>query len=244
MVGSLLLRGMLVGVLAGVAAFAFAFVVGEPEVQAAIDFEERMAAQAGAPAEPEVYSRGVQRTIGLLTGTVALGVGLGGLFALGFAYAYGRLGIAGARLTAAVLALAAFATITLVPFTKYPANPPAVGDPATLDERTLLSLAMIAITAVALIAAVRVRARAVARLGSWNATLAAGGLFVVLIALAQLILPAVNETPPGFPADALYGFRVASLGINATLWLVIGLGFGAAAERLLASAGARQGARG
>ena len=55
-----------------------------------------------------------------------------------------------------------------------------------------------------------------------------------MIAVAQLILPVVHETPNGFPADVLYRFRLASLGINLTLWTAIGLGFGAAAERLLA----------
>ncbi|MCW3015172.1 MAG: CbtA family protein [Solirubrobacterales bacterium] len=239
MVRSLLIRGMLVGLLAGLLAFAFAFVFGEPQVQAAIDFEQLLAAKAGDPAEAELVSRGVQRTVGLLTGTVALGVALGGLFALVFAYAYGRIGVVGARPTAAVMALVAFATITLVPFTKYPASPPTVGDPATIDRRTLLAFAMIAITALALVAAVRVRAHVAPRLGTWNATLIAGGVFVALIAVAQLILPAVHETPPGFPADVLYRFRLASLGVNATLWLAIGLGFGAAAARLLSPAHAQ-----
>ncbi len=233
MVRALLVRGMLVGLVAGVLAFAFALVFGEPQVQAAIDFEDVLAAKAGEPAGAEPISRGVQRTAGLLTGTVALGVAFGGLFALGFAYAYGRIGVAGARLTAALLALAAFVTITLVPFTKYPAGPPTVGDPATIDRRTLLAVTMIAVTAFALVAAVRARAQLVARLGAWDAAVVAGGVFVALVAVAQLILPSVHETPPGFPADVLYRFRLASLGINATLWLTIGLGFGAVAERLL-----------
>jgi len=230
---SLLVRGMLAGLVAGLLGFGFAFVFGEPQVQAAVEFEESMAARAGDPGDGEVFSRGVQHTIGLLTGTVALGVAFGGLFALVFAYAYGRIGIAGARRAAALLAAAAFGTLTLVPFTKYPANPPAVGDPATIDERTLLAFAMITITALALVGAVRVRAQSAQRLGSWNATLVAGGVFIALIAIAQMILPAVDETLPGFPAEVLYRFRLASLGISATLWLTIGLVFGAAAERLL-----------
>jgi predicted tellurium resistance membrane protein TerC len=122
-----------------------------------------------------------------------------------------------------------------VPATKYPPNPPTVGNPATIDRRTLLFFAMIAVTIVAAIAALRVRRDLLARLGDWNATIAGAGAFVVLVAAAELILPAVHETPAGFPADVLWHFRVASLGINATLWAVIGLGFGAAAERLIAS---------
>ena len=239
MVRSLLVRGMLVGLAAGVLAFAFAYVFGEPQLQAAIDAEHLTASRAGEPEHAAAFSRDIQSTIGLLTGTVALGVAFGGLFALAFAYAYGRIGRQGARPTAALLALATFTTITLVPFTKYPANPPSVGDPGSIDQRTLLTLSMIAITAAALLTAVRVRRLVASRLSAWNATLVAAGAFVALITVAQLILPDLDATPPGFPADVLYRFRMASLGTNATLWLTIGLGFGAAAERLLSPARTR-----
>jgi hypothetical protein len=240
MVRPLLIRGMLVGVLAGLAAFAVAYAFGEPQVQHAIDFEDHLAALAHEPAGPELVSRGVQRTLGLLAGTVATGVALGGLLALAFAYAYGRLGALQARATAALLALGALTSITVVPFSKYPANPPTVGSPDTIDRRTVLFFAMIAITVLALIAAARARRQLQARLGPWNATIVAGGLFLAVVAVAELILPAVHETPAGFPADVLYRFRLASLGINTTLWLGLGLGFGAAAERLLEPAAARR----
>jgi predicted cobalt transporter CbtA len=233
MIRSLLVRGMLVGLAAGVLAFAFALLFGEPQVQHAIDFEDYLSHLHHDPAEPELVSRGVQRTWGLLTGTVVLGVALGGIFALVFAWAYGRIGAMGARMTAGVLAVAAYFAVTLVPFTKYPANPPTVGNPATIDKRTVLFFAMIVISVVALIAAARFRRQLLARLGPWNAAIAAGALFVAIIAVAELILPGVHETPKGFPADVLWRFRVASLGINLTLWLTIGLGFGVLAERLV-----------
>jgi hypothetical protein len=223
MVRSLLIRGMLVGVVAGLFAFAFAYAFGEPQVQHAIDFEELRAATGHETPGHELVGRGTPRT-----------VALGGMFALVYAYVYGRPGGPGARATAALLALAAYATITLVPFTKYPANPPSVGDAATISERTLLYFAMLAITALALVAAIRLRRQLRGRVGTWDATIAAGTLFVSLVVVAQLILPAAHATPAGFPADVLYQFRLASLGINATLWLTIGLGFGAAAQRLLA----------
>lgn len=234
MIRSLLVRGMLVGLLAGVLAFAFAFAFGEPQVQHAIDFEDHLAMLHHEAAGPEVVSRGTQRTLGLLTGTVALSVALGGMLALVFAWAYGRIGAFGARLTSALLALAAYVTVTLVPFTKYPASPPTIGDPETIDRRTVLFVGMISISILALVAAARIRGTLLQRLGPWNATIAAAASFVVLIAVAELILPAVHETPPGFPADVLWRFRIASLGINATIWTTLGLGFGLAAERLLA----------
>ncbi len=230
MIRPLLVRGLVIGALAGVLAFAFASVFGEPQIQHAIDVEARLAGEAGGP---ELVSRGVQRSIGLLTGTVVMGAALGGFFALVFAWAYGRVGTFGPRVLAALLGAGAFLTITLVPFTKYPANPPGVGDPDTIDQRTALYVAMIVISLLAAVAAWRIRRGLLDRRGGWNASLLAIGAYLVVIAVAQLILPAVHETPAGFPADVLYRFRLASLGVNLTLWGTIGLGFGAAAERLL-----------
>ena len=233
MVRSLLIRGLLAGLLAGVVAFVFAYLVGEPQIDRAIAFEERLAQDGQHAAEAELVSRGIQSTIGLLIGTVAIGVALGGLFALAFAYAYGRVSRRGARATSALLALAAFVTVSLVPFVKYPPNPPAVGSADTVDQRTLLFFAMIAIAMVALVAAVRIRAQYLERLGAWNATIAGGAVFLGLVGLAQLILPDLQQAPAGFPADVLFEFRLVALGLSAVLWLTIGLAFGAAVERLL-----------
>jgi hypothetical protein len=234
MIRSLLIRGMLVGAVAGLLAFAFAFAFGEPQVQHAIDFEGYLARIHHEPEGPEIVSRGVQRTFGLLTGTLTMGIALGGLFSLVFAWGYGRIGAFTPRATSALLALAAYVTITLVPFTKYPANPPTIGNPDTIGRRTVLFAAMIAITILAAVAAARIRRQVLPALGGWNAAILAFAAFVIVVAGAELVLPAVHETPSGFPADVLYRFRLASLGINATLWTSIGLGFGWAAERALA----------
>ena len=45
MVKSLLIRGMIAGAIAGVLAFGFAQIFGEPEIEYAIAFEEQMAAK-------------------------------------------------------------------------------------------------------------------------------------------------------------------------------------------------------
>ncbi len=233
MTRSLLVRGMLVGLGAGLLAFGFARIFGEPQVQHAIDFESYMAKLHHEPEGHALVSRGLQRSFGLLTGTVVMGAALGGIFSLAFAYAYGRIGAMSPRVTAAVLAAGAYLTIVLVPFTKYPANPPTVGNPETIGRRTVLYFLMIAICVLGAIAAARIRRQLQSRLGPWNAGLIAIGAFIVVVGVAQLILPAVHETPVDFPADVLYRFRLASLGINLTLWTTIGLGFGTAAQRLL-----------
>ncbi|QEC47037.1 CbtA family protein [Baekduia soli] len=236
MTRSLLIRGMIIGACAGLLAFAFARVFGEPQIQHAIDFESYLARLHHEPEGPELVSRGVQRSFGLLTGTLFMGVALGGIFSLTYAWAYGRIGNMSPRLTSLVLAAAAYLTIVLVPFAKYPANPPAISNPDTISKRTLLYFTMITISILAAIAARRIWRAGIMRLGMWNATLVAAAAFLVVIGAAELILPRILETPQGFPADVLYRFRLASLGISLTLWTTIGLGFGAAADRLLAPA--------
>lgn len=234
MIRSLLVRGMLVGLGAGLLAFVVAYLLGEPSIRDAIAIEERLAAAAGEPPGEELVSRGMQETLGLLTGTVLVGIAIGGLFSLVFAWAYGRIGAIGPRVTAGVLALGAFVTITLVPFVKYAPNPPTVGSTDTIDRRTLLFAAMIVLSLVAAVAAGRVRRAVVERAGGWTAGIAAAATFVGLIAVAYLVMPAGNATPEAFPADLMWEFRLASFAIHATMWAAIGLGFGAVAERLLA----------
>jgi len=148
MVGKLLLRGMLVGIVAGLLSFGFAKVFGEPSVARAIAFEAQMEAAKGETPEAELVSRDVQAGPGLLVGAVVYGAAIGGLFALVFAYAYGRVGSLGARETAALVALAGFIAVILVPFIKYPANPPSVGDPETIGKRTVAGLAYVIVIAV------------------------------------------------------------------------------------------------
>ena len=92
MVGSLLLRGMLVGLAAGLLAFGFAKFIGEPQVDKAIAFEAQLAAAKGEAPEMELVSRETQSSLGLLTGVVVYGTAVGGLFSLVFAYALGRSG--------------------------------------------------------------------------------------------------------------------------------------------------------
>ncbi|MEV0595598.1 CbtA family protein [Nonomuraea cavernae] len=232
---ALLVRGMLAGLASAAFALVFAWIFGEPQVNLAIGFEEQQAAVAEAAHEHEVVSRTIQETLGLAVGIGLFGVALGGLFAVAFAIAYGRIGSFGPRATAALVAGGGFVAVALVPLLKYPANPPAVGNPDTVGTRTLLFFALMAISIAIMVVSVQVGQRLAARLGNWNAALAGGGVFIALVAAAYLILPSVNEGSANFPATVLWDFRVASLGVQAVLWTGLGLIFGALTERSLAS---------
>ena len=231
MVGSLILRGLLVGLVAGLLSFGFAKFVGEPQVDKAIAFEAQMDAAKGQAPDEEIVSREMQSSVGLLTGVVVYGTAIGGLFALVFAFASGRVGRIGPRGLSALLALAGFLAIVLVPQLKYPANPPSVGDPETIRQRTALFFIMIAASIAVMIGTVNLGLGLKRRLGTWNATLAAAAVYVVAIAAIQLLLPDVNEVPQDFPAVVLWRFREASLGLQIVLWAGIGLGFGWLTER-------------
>jgi predicted cobalt transporter CbtA len=231
--GTLLLRGMLAGVLAGILAVGFATLFGEPQIELAIGFESLKDHAAGHAPEPELVSRAVQRSFGLLTAAVACGAALGGIVALVFAFAYQRIGRFSPRALAALLAAAGFIAVVLVPQLKYPANPPSIGEPETIGMRTALHFEMILIAVAALVLAALFGRRLLARFGGWNASLLAALVFICIVALVQFVLPDINEVPDGFPAVVLWRFRIASLGTQFVLWASLGVIFGVLAERAL-----------
>jgi predicted cobalt transporter CbtA len=244
MVRTLLIRGMLVGIVSGLLAFGFGKVFGEPQVDRAVAFETAMdAAKAvadaakGIPAaspEPELVSRSVQAGIGLFTGVMVYGTALGGLFALVFAFAYGRVGELSPRAVSALLAAAGFLAVYIVPNLKYPANPPSVGEAETIGMRTGLYFLMMMISIAAMVLAIMAQRRLTSRYDAWTATLIAAAGFVIAVAIAQSVLPAVDEVPEGFPAVLLWKFRMASLGMQIVLWTSLGLVFGWLTERAFA----------
>jgi hypothetical protein len=232
-VRTLLIRGMLVGLLAGLLVFAFAKVFGEPQIDHAIHFGIALEAAKGIPIleEPELVSRRVQAGLGLFTGVVVHSTAFGGLFALVFAVADRRVATLRPRAVSAWLAASGFIAVYLVPNLKYPVNPPAVGDPETIRQRTALYFIMLAASLAAMVAASILRKRLAVRQGDWNAALiAAGGYLLAVIAVAAL-LPNINEVPDTFPAVVLWQFRVVSFGMQALMWATIGLIFGTLTER-------------
>lgn len=226
MVGKLLIKGMLAGLFAGFLTFCFMKSYGEPWVDRAIAIEEQQSAAAGIPAEPELVSRQTQAGAGLLTGVLVFGAAAGGLFAIAFAFANGRLGTLDERSTAILLAAIGFVAVILVPVIKYPPNPPAVGSGDTIAARTELYFIMMAFSLLAATAGVMLARRLWATMGGWNAVLSAVAAYVAVVVLAQLALPSVNEVPETFSADTLWNFRFAAISGHVIFWSVLGIGFG------------------
>jgi hypothetical protein len=269
----LILRGLIAGAIGGLLAFVFARIFAEPQIQKAIDYESaRDAAQealdkaAGLPASAEgmeVFSRTIQANVGIGVALIFFGAAMGALFAVAYAICLGRTGRIRPRSLAVLVAGGGFLSLYLVPFIKYPANPPAIGHGDTIQLRSSFYLLMVACSVLFLILTVWLGRRLQARFGTWNATLIAGGVFIVATGIVMLVLPSFGEfaankqfhspteTPgpltdangkivfPGFPADLLYNFRLYSIGAQLILWTAIGLTFGPMAERLLEPRAAR-----
>ena len=269
-----IIRGLGAGALAGLVAFVFARIFAEPYIQQAIDYERgRDAAKdalnraAGLPPDPpemDVFTRGVQRNIGIGVGLLLFGIAMGALFAVAYYIAYKRThGRIRPRVLALMVAGAGFLCLYLVPFLKYPANPPAIGHPETIKQRSALYLGMVLIALVALTLGIVAQRRLRGRFGDWTAMLLAALGFAVVVGIAMAILPPLGhlhvnvvnyghfatETPqplrdpkgaivyPGFPADTLFKFRLYTMIDQIILWGTIGLGAGALVERMLAREG-------
>jgi hypothetical protein len=243
-------RGLAAGALAGLFAFLYARVFIEPVIGRAIDYEsgrgDADAALTGTHEhDMELFTRDVQSWAGMGFGVLAFSVAMGGLFALAFVMVYPRVRGLSARMTALLLAGAAFVTVYLVPFLKYPANPPSIGEADTIKERSGLYLLMILLSVALAVGSLWLGRRLAPKTGGWAAGLTAVGAYVVAVAVVMWVLPAINETPqaltdaagrilyPGFPADDLYHFRLYALGTQVVIWATIGVVFGTTVSRLL-----------
>ncbi len=236
-----LVYGLLAGLLAGLATFLVAYNWGEPQVDAAIAVEEANAAaeepaadhdhadEAGHSHGDEAeedggteVSRATQSTWGLLTGTLAVGLATGGIVGLVSGGVAGRMGRLSLGQSTTLVVAIGFAAYELVPFLKYPATPPAVGDPETIGSRTGLYFAFVLVSIVVAIIATVLAVRLQPRIGTYGAVVSCVAGYLVIMVVAGLLFPTVNEIGD-FPADTLWYFRRASLLTLATMWTVIGV---------------------
>ena len=222
-----LVHGLLAGLLAGVAAFVVAYTVGEPQIDKAIALEEAVSAPASDghdhshDHEDAVVTRGTQSTLGLATGTLAIGIVLGGFTGLLAALGLGRLGGLRPAGGTALVALLGAVAFSIVPFLKYPATPPAVGSGETIDSRTALWFGFVAVSLTAVVAAVAVARRAARHWSGVPGVVAGAATYVVVVGVAALAFPKVDELG-NFPASILWDFRMSSLLTLVAMWAVIG----------------------
>src|ERR1700712_843968 len=149
-------RGLLAGAGAGVLAFVFAKIFLEPVIGRAIEFEDGTSAaheamERGASGHShgeggELFSRGIQSTVGMGFGVLLFAVAMGALFAVVFAVVHGRVGDVSARMLSVLVAAAMLVSLWIVPALKYPPSPPATSEDSTIFQRTMLYLLMVGLS--------------------------------------------------------------------------------------------------
>ena len=242
--GSVLRRGALAGVLAGLAAAVVIWLVVEPVIRRALVIEDLRGVHGGQSApvglvahggDEPLVSRATQVVGGAVT-AVIVGVAVGVIFAVVFARVRDRLPGRGDFGRSMVLAVVGFAAVSLLPAVKIPSNPPAVGDPGTVGRRTML-YAVVLLLGVAIAVVLPALDRWLAGRGRtvptrWALDTVAGVLLVVLV--LAVVPGSPDQVPADVPAAVIWDFRLASLAQLATMWLTIGLVFGLLMERVAA----------
>jgi predicted cobalt transporter CbtA len=220
---------LLAGAIAGAILGSLNQLIVEPYIDAAIDIENQNAIVSGELFDPNEYTtyRIWQKMGGIAAGTV-LGMSMGALFGIVFAYA--RPSLPGSTNKKKALALAGIMGFVLfiVPALKYPANPPAVGDPETIYYRQALYVAFLAISGFSALGL----AILFKRMGGTSARAAIScGIYAVVMIVAFLAMPS-NPDKVTAPMDLVSNFRIASALTMSAFWGVLGIVLGLFWDRL------------
>jgi predicted cobalt transporter CbtA len=217
------------GAIAGTILGAVNQVIVEPYIERAIQLELQNAEQGGEIINPMEFAayRFWQRGGEIAAGTI-LGLSLGSLF--GIVFAYGRNSVPGSNNVKKALIIAGIMwfTLFLLPAVKYPANPPAVGDPETILYRQGLYLAFLAISGFSALGL----AFLYRKVGSMQAKKTIiPAAYAAIIAGAYFAMPA-NPDAISAPMDLVVGFRIVSALTVSMFWGLLGVTLGAFWDRL------------
>jgi predicted cobalt transporter CbtA len=196
----------------------------EPFIDQAIDIENQNAIAAGEPFVLEEYNayRFWQKGGEIAAGTI-LGLSMGGLFGVVFAYSRDSLPGSNNKKKALVLAAVMLVVLYIVPVLKYPANPPAVGDPETIYVREILYIALLAISGFSALGL----AFLYRKLGKNRAKkVVVPAIYIGIIAVAFVALPP-NPDEITAPMDLVTSFRIASGFTMIVFWALLGIILGA-----------------
>jgi len=214
-----ILRGALSGCVAGVLGFIFARIFAEPVINQAIAYESgrdavlaalnRAAGRPVAPDGPEIFSRGIQSTIGIATGIIAFSVAMGALVAVAYLVLHGRFSVRPRNLVWLIAGFG-FAGVYLLPFVKYPANPPAIGHSFTIHTRGALYLTMVAASLILLGLAAWLARRLMPRFGPAGAVVLAAAAFLVLYGVLIGLLPSLGNLAANVAHAGQFGYARAA----------------------------------
>jgi hypothetical protein len=213
------------GFVAGVIHGTVNLVIVEPYLDEAIEIENQNLFATGlAEDTPQFWAeyssyRDWQKS-GQLLASGILGMSMGALFGIVFAYSRNSLPKGHTVKKTFVLAAIMWLTIFIIPFLKYPANPPTVGDVDTVVLRSILYLSFIAISGFSAVGFFILYKK----LQNKKKGLAFVG-YAVFITTVFFIMP-VNPDEVKAPMDLVNGFRAMSVIAVTTFWIAEAIIFG------------------
>lgn len=192
--------------------------ITEPFLDEAISIENQNMFDSGeAEDTPEFWVeytayRNWQKGGQVLAGGI-LGMSIGALFGIVFAYSRNSLPAGHNVKKTMTLAAIMWFTLFIIPFLKYPANPPTVGDPDTVVLRGVLYLAFIALSGFGALGFYKI----FKKLQSKKKILAFIGYAIYISAVFFLMPPNPDEISA--PMDLVNGFRAMSVVAVSVFWI-------------------------
>ena len=205
------------GFTAGIIHGAVNLVIVEPYLDQAISIENQNLFATGlAEDTPQFWAeyssyRDWQKSGQILAGGI-LGMSIGALFGIVFAYSRNALPKGHTIKKTFVLAAIMWFTIFLIPFLKYPANPPTVGEAETVVLRSILYLTFIAISGFSAVGFFMLYKKL-----ENKKYLAFVGYAVFITAIFFIMPPSPDEVTA--PMDLVNGFRTMSVMAVTTFWV-------------------------
>jgi len=205
------------GFVAGTIHGAVNLAIVEPYLDEAIGIENQNLFASGESEDTPKFwveynsYRDWQKSGQLLAGGI-LGMSIGALFGIVFAYSRNSLPEGHTVKKTFVLAAIMWFTIFLIPFLKYPANPPTVGDADTVVLRGILYLSFIAISGFSAVGFSRLYKKL-----ENKKYLAFVGYAVFITSVFFIMPPSPDEVTA--PMDLVNGFRIMSVMAVTTFWI-------------------------
>jgi predicted cobalt transporter CbtA len=215
-----LLSGAIAGTLLGL----INQVTVEPFIDEAIEIEIQNKISKGENIDPQEINNVRLRQKGgeIVAGTI-LGISIGALFGLVFAYARTSLPGSNNKKKGVILAGIMFSVLFLIPALKYPGNPPAVGNPETIIYRQSLYISMLAISGfsalgLALVYKIMNQKRS-------KKVIIIPLIYTGMIAIGFIVLPP-NPDNITISMDLVMNFRIVSMLTMGAFWGILGLVLG------------------
>ena len=213
------------GFTAGIIHGAVNLAIVEPYLDQAISIENQNLFATGlAEDTPQFWAeyssyRDWQKSGQILAGGI-LGMSIGALFGIVFAYSRNTLPKGHTVKKTFVLAAIMWFTIFLIPFLKYPANPPTVGEAETVVLRSILYLTFIAISGFSAVSFFILYKKL-----QNKKHLAFVGYAVFITAVFFIMPPNPDEITA--PMDLVNNFRTMSVIAVSTFWIADAIILGA-----------------